>query len=157
MYTQCLITTIEHAQQQSSCDDNSTLVTAAPALRRAAAVYDRFATIPAIPTIPPRWTLPTLPEKRSFEEEEKLHTSFEQAISGRLLAVKQQLDRHSGIVASTRRELPTTDALKESPTPEKRSPSLFKTWQRGLVFTSLACMFLLIGFDLMGVLIILTR
>jgi hypothetical protein len=157
MQAQCLIAITDDVQRQSSCGDNIPPLLAKPVRRRAVAVYDRFATIPAIPTIPPRLTLPALPERRSIEEEEKLHTSFEQAISGRLLVVQQQLDRQSGLVTSTRRILPHTESLHELPAPEKRSLSLFTIWQRRIAFAGMACMFLLISYDLMGVLMLFAR
>jgi len=124
---------------------------------------DRFATMPAITAVP-AYQPPS---------EEELHTSFEQAISDRLLVINRQLSIISGPLAQTQ-GLPFTyhlssgflnqsDAttfvkLSAVPVQLKPQPALpANAWQRKLVFGCLALMFILIGFDLMGLLMLYIR
>src|SRR5579872_6267134 len=64
----------------------TTAVTASP-LAGVVMVEDRFATMPALKAV----SAPITAAYRPFDEEE-LHTSFEQAISERVLAVKRMLN-----------------------------------------------------------------
>jgi hypothetical protein len=101
-------------------------------------------------------------------DEEELHTSFEQAISSRLLAVNRQLDRISGPLSNSG-QLPNTQPLRgtrllnqEVPPvattkqPEKKHLFSFatNTWQRAVFFGSLTLMSMMAGFDIMGLLIL---
>jgi hypothetical protein len=103
-----------------------------------------------------------------YPDEEELYTSFEEAISDRLLAVQKRLSRISDPALSTP-ELPCDTYLGWKPQTEtyqpayvpmplvgsenESRPSLLGTgWQRIVVFASLALMCILIGFDLMGLL-----
>jgi hypothetical protein len=104
-------------------------------------------------------------------DEEELHTSFEQAISSRLLAVNRQLDRISGPL-SISGQLPPTGSLCPTRSlnqtiapvapavltnqPEKKHFFAFasNTWQRAMIFSSLTLMSMMAGFDVMGLLIL---
>ena len=84
--------------------------------------------------------------------EEELHTSFEQAISDRVLAVNKQLKRLSyprtGAVHSqtdttvTQRSLVTHLTLLE------------QAWQRHMRYIAIAFLLVMVGFDLMGLLVL---
>jgi ferric-dicitrate binding protein FerR (iron transport regulator) len=84
--------------------------------------------------------------------EEELHTSFEQAISDRLLALNSRLQR------ITR----STDPAFALPAPRLQAQAEAAThsqarrlhWQHPLLLASLALMFLLLGFDVMGLLVL---
>ena len=87
--------------------------------------------------------------------EEELHTSFEQAISDRLLALNSRLQRITRItdpaLAPSSSCPPHVQA--ETKAPEYSHPRGL-SWQRPLLFASLALMFLLLGFDMMGLLVL---
>jgi hypothetical protein len=89
----------------------------------------------------------------SFGEEE-LHTLFESAISSRLLAMREQMDRISGPLPYTQSRSYDTDVL---PVVTKRPFVFHRSWQRTLLYTSLALMLTMIGFDVMGLLVLCTR
>lgn len=120
---------------------------------------DRFATMPVLAAAP----------VYQPASEEELHTSFEQAISDRLLAMNKQLSLKSGPLGHTGHlELnteplghhssmtnvtPATVSLRQHS--EKALPALLgNIWQRSFVFASLALMLMLLGFDLMGLLVL---
>ena len=158
MYTQCLIAESE----LHTCGVSMTSM-----------VEDGFATMPEITTVPAYQPL----------NEEELHTSFELAISDRLIAVNRQLSIVSGPLTdpdwvqrvqlaksstqSGTRSQPwdaihrVTATAGLVPTPQvsmKRLPALFETaWQRSIIYTSLVLTLMLIGFDLMGLLILHAR
>jgi hypothetical protein len=129
---------------------------------------DRFATMPVLPAVPAYEPL----------NEEELHTLFEQAISDRLLAVNKQLSLKSGPLGHTQGLQLNTDPLSQlsqishpssmtdartvtGPLQEHRKKLflalLGNVWQRGLIFASLTLMLMLIGFDLMGLLVLHMR
>jgi len=123
---------------------------------------DRFATMPVLAVVP----------AYQPSSEEELHTSFEQAISDRLLAINKQLNLISGPLAHTQglhfnTEFPSqSDAITYVKLPAvpvqqngvKLQPTLLvNAWQRNLVFSCLALMFILTGFDLMGLLMLYIR
>jgi hypothetical protein len=89
--------------------------------------------------------------------EEELHTSFEEAISDRVLAVNRQLSRLSGTHSGNLYLQSQTSA------PVKRDGLAVRTtlpghaWQRDMLFVALAFMLVLAGFDLMGLLILYMR
>ncbi len=66
-------------------------------------VEDRFVTMPVLPAAP----------AYQPANEEELHTSFEQAISDRLLAVNKQLSLKSGPLAHTERLELNTEPLSQ--------------------------------------------
>lgn len=90
-------------------------------------------------------------------DEEELHTLFESAISGRLLAMREQMDRISGPLPYTQSRWYETDVLPiVTKQPNKRF--VFRSpLQRTLLYTSLGLMLTMIGFDLMGFLVLCTR
>ena len=127
-----------------------------------AVVEDRFVTMPVLPAAP----------ADQPANEEELHTSFEQAISDRLLAVNKQLSLKSGPLAHTERlELNTeplshhssiTNVAPASEPLQQRSGKLLaellgNVWQRSIIFASLTLMLMLLGFDLMGLLVLHMR
>ncbi len=89
--------------------------------------------------------------------EEELHTQFETAISGRLLAMREQMDRISGPLPYAQLRNYDTDVL---PVVVKQPKNLFVfpcSWQRTFLYGSLALMLTMIGFDLMGLLVLCSR
>lgn len=96
-------------------------------------------------------------------DEEELYTSFEEAISDRLVALRGRLDRISTqqlqynadpvvsfpIACKLREGIMSLPALPHSAV----RPS-FNEWQRVIIFVSLALMCMMIGFDLMGLLVL---
>ncbi len=108
-------------------------------------------------------------------DEEELYTSFEEAISDRLTALHDRLSRLSDpalhtLSRSPYRSLgtayqtsplaivwPTTDAAARTP---DLGPIVRKSrwsWRRSIFYICLALIFSLIGFDLMGLLILNAR
>ena len=147
---------IVDSELYAGCFDTAAFMTAT------AVVEDRFETMPVLPAAP------------AFQpaNEEELHTSFEQAISDRLLAINKQLNLISGPLAHTQglhfnTEFPSqSDAITYVKLPAvpvqqngvKLQPTLLvNAWQRNLVFSCLALMFILTGFDLMGLLMLYIR
>jgi hypothetical protein len=127
-------------------------------------VSDRFATAPILTAAPTYQPL----------NEEELHTSFERAISDRLLVINKRLSLRSSSLSmqglEPQREslgqlsapgsmldaLPTTAPLQEESA--KLLPGLARhSWLRGIIFGGLALMMMLIGFDLMGLLVLYMR
>ena len=95
-------------------------------------------------------------------DEEELHTSFEEAISDRLVALDWRLKHlstsslcytHDTIMPSTRPSVntPVTQTATCS------SSRLGNIWQRGITFIGLALIFTLLGFDLMALLVLHMR
>jgi len=150
---------IVDSELYAGCFDTAAFMTDTPV------VEDRFATMPVLrvaPTYQPA-------------NEEELHTSFEQAISDRLLAVNKQLSLKSGPLAHTERLELNTELLSQrrhhssmtNVTPataplQQRSGKLLpellgNVWQRSIIFASLTLMLMLLGFDLMGLLVLHMR
>ena len=114
-------------------------------------------------------------KKLSYQQpdEEELHTSFEEAISDRLLVLHSRLSRLSNPTLTVQNAERTTDAVL-STTPSIRNttnPQAFAqvvttsdrlenvyhptgTWKHTTIFACSATMFLLLGFDLMGFLVL---
>jgi hypothetical protein len=107
-------------------------------------VQDQFATTPII----------AVHTACAYEppDEEELHTSFEQAISDRVLAMSKQLSRISG-------PLVNSQALQSVKQKNDRliTVTLSQAWKQCIFSISLAVMFLLLGFDLMGLLMLYQR
>jgi hypothetical protein len=97
-------------------------------------------------------------------DEEELHTSFEEAISDRLLAMHGRLSRLSNPILnvqgterntdavfstgiSTSRTMPATESVKFLPRPTI-------SWKRATIFACSAMMFMLLGFDFLGLLML---
>ncbi len=90
--------------------------------------------------------------------EEELHTLFESAISSRLLAMREQMDRISGplphYIQQRRYE---TDMLPVVEAEPKKTLVFHGFWQRTILFGSLGLMLTMLGFDLMGLLVLYAR
>jgi hypothetical protein len=150
------------SELHTGCFDTSTFMTETLTAR------DRFATIPVLAAAP----------VYQPASEEELYTSFEQAISDRLLAMNKQLSLKSGSLGHTGHlELNTEPLSRNSQishhssmtniTPatvslqqhdKKTLPALLgNIWQRSFIFVSLALMLILLGFDLMGLLVVHLR
>lgn len=107
-----------------------------------------FATTPMVAVRPDR-------PGRS-EDEEDLYTSFEEAISARVARVSRQLTRLSSTTT------PSAPAPVNASTPASRPPSRFARaaqhcWsarQRAVVLFCLGLSLLMVGFDLMGLLVL---
>jgi hypothetical protein len=92
--------------------------------------------------------------------EEELYTSFEQAISDRVMAVNRQLNRLSGPITDTGYVQPHTDDLVHPdiptmtvPLPAIANPAQHgNVWQRTMLMVCLCLALVMLGFDLMGVL-----
>ena len=102
--------------------------------------------------------------------EEELHTLFEQAISDRVVTVSKRLKCISGSLndcqpgssqtSQRKRQAPMKMArLNWLPDSQKKTGSIAPNnlWQRFFIVAGLAIMLLLMGFDLMGVLILHMR
>ncbi len=92
-------------------------------------------------------------------DEEVLHTSFEQAISERVEALHERLSRLATSPLSDPLRERTTDVLGNT-CPVMMVKSVIATpaplrqlWRRGIVYCCLALIFTLLGFDLMGLLV----
>ena len=95
---------------------------------------DAYSTLPLAAIVPAPQPL----------DEEMLHTSFEEAISDRVLALHGRLSRLNT------RPHPYLSNKEHG----GRWSLLRRSWRRGMVCGCLALMFTLIGFDLMGLLIL---
>ena len=89
--------------------------------------------------------------------EEELHTLFESAISSRLLAMREQMDRISGPLPYTQLHGYETEVLPVVEKQPKRRSVFRHRWHRTLLYCSLGLMLTMIGFDLMGLLVLCTR
>jgi hypothetical protein len=107
-------------------------------------------------------TLPTSVVKPPFQHqnEEELHTSFEEAISDRLIALHTRLKRISQPLPSppphdTKPVLQQNTQASGAQQGQTTKLSLHVTIQQRItIFSCFALMFLLSGFDLMGVLVL---
>lgn len=135
------------------------------------ATLDRYDTYPVFSAVEDRYaTAPMLALKPAYElfNEEELHTSFEEAISDRLLAMHGKLSRLSNPMLATQQPGPETDPMRFTGSPALRFdeaalklkkrfslPSLVGChWRRHLTLGSLVIMFMLLGFDIMGLLVL---
>ena len=89
--------------------------------------------------------------------EEELHALFESAISSRLLAMREQMDRISGPLPYTQLRTYETEMLPRVVMQPKKRFVLRHSWQRTLLYASLGLLLTMIGFDLMGLLVLYTR
>jgi hypothetical protein len=122
-------------------------------------VEDTYTTIPIV-AIQPLYQEP---------DEEELHTSFEEAISERLVTLRKRLSQTSNALLSTqqlRRDIHpvslttgkyATTPLSVVPSSVTRPSLLGNESQRVVIFACLALMCMLIGFDLMGLLVLSIR
>jgi len=102
-------------------------------------------------------TSPMVAVKSVGSGEEDLHTSFEAAISDRLLAMRERVERMSGSLPYTQQHRYNTDALPVLKKQPKKVVLLGGTWVRSVLFGCFGLMLTLIGFDLMALLILYTR
>jgi hypothetical protein len=134
-------------------------------IARTSMIEDWFATTPAL-LVAPSYLL---------SDEEELHTSFEQAISDRLIAVNKRLSLISGTLTDSQQihtrplhqtYLPANESNESNEANDKPSPrsaayapanSPETSWQRSILLGGLALMFLLVGFDIMGLLVLLAH
>jgi hypothetical protein len=148
MYTQCLTADAELNFRGFDTDAY---------VNESSLVEDRFATMPVLTVNPLTQPL----------SEEELHTSFEQAISDRLMIVNQRLSLASGPLTYTYPQcsqvhtepLGHTKVMNSTgyaPVPEQQHHTVptKADWRRLLTYGCLALMLMLIGFDLMGVLML---
>ncbi len=103
-------------------------------------------------------TVPTAVVKPVFQlgDEEELHTSFEEAISERLLALHPRLDRISQSLPSAP-DNETVECQSVQVQEQGKQQGLFPNvniQQRITIFACFALMFMLTGFDLMGILVL---
>ena len=113
---------------------------------------DRFATMPVLAVVP----------AYQPSSEEELHTSFEEAISKRSSARHRQLSHPSLSTENMYRSdritsMYTTQNSAAVPKQSRMQLLPSSTWQRYMVLAGLALIFMLIGFDLMGLLILHMR
>ena len=143
MYTQCLTTDAELNFRGFDIDAY---------VNESSLVEDRFATMPVLTVNPLTQPL----------SEEELHTSFEQAISDRLMIVNQRLSLASGPLTHTYTQrfqvhtepLGYTDVHPPVAEQQQHAAHTKSTWRRKLTYACLALMFTFLGFDLMGMLML---
>ena len=156
MYAQCLTTRAKLKASNVSFDATMT----EDPFAGASIIEDHFATSPEIPAV----------SMNQAPGEEELHTSFEHAISGRLIAVNRRLRLISGpLTTSEQARLqtsgppqPTHDVsikaihqpMSPTTTTVANTKWLETTWQRIILLVGLAFIFLLAGFDIMGLLVL---
>ncbi|GAC1655633.1 MAG: hypothetical protein NVS4B12_28110 [Ktedonobacteraceae bacterium] len=102
-------------------------------------------------------TAPMATVRPTSISEEELHTLFEAAISSRLLAMREQMQRISGPLLYHQQFRYETDALPVLETQPQKTPLFRHNWQRIMLFSSLSLMLTLMGFDLMGLLVLYMR
>ncbi|GCE05202.1 hypothetical protein [Dictyobacter aurantiacus] len=112
------------------------------------ATNDEYETTPMAVALPPQ----------QADDEEVLYAGFEEAISGRCQAWKRLSDGSLNSVQHTSKKyataaLPTTEAL----TTDQMVAFVQRNWQSGVLIACLALMFILIGFDVMGMLVLAMR
>jgi hypothetical protein len=84
--------------------------------------------------------------------EEELHTSFEQAISDRVLAVNRQLKRLSyPLTGAVHSQTDTTVTQRSLVT---HLTLLERAWQQRIRYLAIAFLLFMVGFDLMGLLVL---
>ena len=86
-------------------------------------------------------------------DEEELYTSFEEAISERVLAVNRQLSHLSSVHRRVGQNVSHVECGRSS----REGGALARVgnaWQSGVLLLSIALMLVLLGFDLMGLLVL---
>jgi len=127
-------------------------------------IDDSFATMPML-SVPPAF---------HHDPDEEVYTSFEEAISDRVLAIQRQLQLRrlsdSLIGFHGIETVQTTSAMHDIVLPRqparpsiqytthtKRVAAFAQAWRRTLLFGGLGLALMLIGFDLMGLLVLYLR
>jgi hypothetical protein len=133
-----------------------------PVQNKIAATENIYATEPILTIRKPVFQQP---------DEEELHTSFEEAISDRLLAIHSRLSRLSNPMLNVQYAECNTDtnfSIGVSSTTAAREfvhtlsatdnveflTHLTVSWRRATIFACSAMMFMLLGFDLLGLLML---
>ncbi len=108
--------------------------------------HNAYATAPMAAVLPPY-----LPPS-----DEELHTSFEQAISRRTSELHERLSRysHPALAAQPAQQSDRFATMHTTTNDLTTSPKNKTGWQRFVILPSLALIFMLIGFDLMGLLVL---
>ncbi len=100
-------------------------------------------------------TTPMMAVKLTNESEEDIHTAFEAAISGRLLAMRERMNRISGPLPSSRRykmeRLPPVKGVLKQRNAQRGA------FARAVLLSCYGLTLALLGFDLMGILILCAR
>jgi hypothetical protein len=86
--------------------------------------------------------------------EEELYTSFEEAISDRALAVNRRLSHLSKAHRSVRQSVSHVESGRSSRESGGALVRVGNAWQSGVLLMSIALMLVLLGFDLMGLLVL---
>jgi len=86
--------------------------------------------------------------------EEELYTSFEEAISDRVLAVNRQLSHLSRAHSRVRQSVSHVECGRNSRESGGALARVGNAWQSGVLLMSIALMLVLLGFDLMGLLVL---
>ena len=105
-------------------------------------------------------TMQAIRPENTASDEEELHVSFEEAISGRIVALG--INRVGSTLAITgplqntevRHILSTLNPLEVELHKNEQKILVNKNWLRAINYVCMALMFMLIGFDLMGLLIL---
>ena len=101
-------------------------------------------------------TTPMLAFRPVFQQpdEEELYTSFEEAISDRVLAVNWRLSHLSRTHRSVRQSVSHVECGRSSRESGAALARVGNAWQSGVRLISIALMLVLLGFDLMGLLVL---
>ena len=86
--------------------------------------------------------------------EEELYTSFEEAISDRVLAVNRRLSHLSRAHSRVRQSVSHVECSRSSRESGGALARVGNAWQSGVLLMSIALMLVLLGFDLMGLLVL---
>jgi hypothetical protein len=108
---------------------------------------DRYATVP----------LKIVPPKRSTIDDDVLHASFDAALSERLTALNKRWNSLSSTPAYTTESLFNAQPAIEAKSRIACAAQSVYAWSRQIIYGCLALIFLLIGFDLMGLLVLNTH
>ncbi len=93
----------------------------------------------------------------SSTTEEELHDMFEAAISTRLLAMREQMNRISGPLTPNQKHFYETETLPTFKTQLVNMYTFSNRWQRIVLLSCSGLMLAMIGFDVMGLLILAMR
>jgi len=86
--------------------------------------------------------------------EEELYISFEGAISDRVIAVNRQLSHLSRVRSRVRQRVSHVECGRSSRESGGALARVGNVWQSGVLLMSIALMLVLLGFDLMGLLVL---
>ncbi len=136
---------------------NGTLTGARTTARVAPTIDDNLAMTPAPQDLFATAPMKAMQREFDWQREEEVYTSFEAAISNRVLALKERhIHTYSGTGASESIK-PSLRTLARSATTFWHTVCSRRVWRRGLLHVVLALVLMLVGFDLMGLLILFAR